>query len=56
MDLPSASIAVVENDEDTLNLYREVIQMNGYIVIGFTNPYFLLDYVGEIQNNSNLSQ
>ena len=33
MDLFPPQIAVVDNDEDTLNLYTEFIQMNGYIVI-----------------------
>ncbi|HJT85984.1 MAG TPA: hypothetical protein VJ697_16000 [Nitrososphaeraceae archaeon] len=47
MDLPSATIAVVDDDEDTLNLFTEVIRMNGYIVIGFKNPQFLIDYVSE---------
>ena len=47
MDLLPPQIAVVDNDEDTLNLYTEVIQMNGYIVIGFENPYFLIDYISE---------
>jgi len=35
MDLSSAKIAVVDYDEDTVNLFTDVIQMNGYIVIGF---------------------
>ena len=33
MDLFPPQIAVVDNDEDTLHLYTEFIQMNGYIVI-----------------------
>ena len=33
MDLSSAKIAVVDDDEDTVNLFTDVIQMNGYIVI-----------------------
>ncbi|HET7644316.1 MAG TPA: hypothetical protein VFK40_12470 [Nitrososphaeraceae archaeon] len=47
MDLTPPQIAVIDNDEDTLNLYTEVIQMNGYIVIGFENPYSLIDYISE---------
>jgi len=47
MDLVLPQIAIVDNDEDTLNLYTEVIQLNGYIVIGFTNPYYLIDYITE---------
>jgi DNA-binding NtrC family response regulator len=47
MDLPPPQLAVVDNDEDTLSLYTEFIQMNGYIVVGFANPYFLIDYISE---------
>lgn len=47
LDLLPPQIAVIDNDEDTLNLYTEFIQMNGYIVIGFENPYFLIDYISE---------
>ena len=47
MDLSPPQIAVVDNDEDTLNLYTEFIKLNGYIVIGFENPYFLIDYICE---------
>jgi DNA-binding NtrC family response regulator len=47
MDLSPPQIAIVDNDEDTLNLYTEAIQMNGYIVIGFQNPYSLIDYISE---------
>jgi DNA-binding NtrC family response regulator len=47
MDLAPPQIAIVDNDEDTLNLYTEVIQMNGYIVVGFENPYSLIDYINE---------
>lgn len=45
--MPSATIAVVDYDVDSLNLFTEVIQENGYIVVGFTNPYFLIGYIHE---------
>lgn len=47
MDLLSPQIAVVDDDEDTLNLFTEVINMDGYTVIGFENPQFLIDYISE---------
>ncbi len=50
MNLSSPQIAVMDNDEDTLNLFTDVINMQGYIVIGFTNPYFLIDYINEHQD------
>ena len=54
MDFSSPQIAIMDNDEDTLNLFTDVINMQGYLVIGFVNPYFLIDYINEIQNDSNL--
>ncbi|HET7644527.1 MAG TPA: hypothetical protein VFK40_13555 [Nitrososphaeraceae archaeon] len=36
----TTTLAVVDNEEDIVTLFTEVIQMNGYFVIGFTNPYF----------------
>ena len=47
MDLVPPQIAVVDDDEDTVNLFTEIIQLNGYIVIGFENPQFLIDYICE---------
>ncbi|HJT85875.1 MAG TPA: response regulator [Nitrososphaeraceae archaeon] len=43
----SPQIAVVDDDEDTLNLFTEVINMDGYTVRGFENPQFLIDYISE---------
>ena len=40
-------IAVMDNDEDTVNLFTDVISMQGYLVIGFENPYYLIDYINE---------
>ena len=50
MDLLPSQIAVVDDDEDTLNLFTDVINMNGYIVIWFENPQFLIDYISENQD------
>ena len=47
MDLLSLQIAVIDDDEDTVNLFTEVISMDGYSVIGFENPQFLIDYISE---------
>jgi FixJ family two-component response regulator len=49
MDLFSATVAVVDDDKDTVNLFTDIVQMNGYIVIGFENPEFLIDYINEHQ-------
>jgi CheY-like chemotaxis protein len=47
LGLISPQIAVVDDDEDTLNLFTDIVQTNGYIVIGFENPQFLIDYICE---------
>ena len=49
MDFSSATVAVVDDDKDTVNLFTDIVQMNGYIVIGFENPEFLIDYINEHQ-------
>jgi DNA-binding NtrC family response regulator len=38
-------IAVVDDEEDNVTLFTKVIQENGYHVMGFTNPFFILDYI-----------
>ena len=39
------AIALVDDDEDTVNLFSYFLRKNGYDVIGFTDPLSLLDYV-----------
>ena len=39
------SIAIVDDDEDTVNLFTYFLRENGYDVIGFTDPLLLLDYI-----------
>src|SRR5688500_5968084 len=39
------AIALVDDDEDTVNLFTYFLRENGYDVIGFTDPLLLLDYI-----------
>src|SRR5688572_7732416 len=39
------SIAIVEDEEDILTLFTEIIREHGYPVIGFTNPSYFVDYL-----------
>ncbi|HJT85947.1 MAG TPA: response regulator [Nitrososphaeraceae archaeon] len=41
------TIAMVDNEEDIVSLFIELLQANGYAVIGFTNPLFLIDHIHE---------
>jgi DNA-binding NtrC family response regulator len=44
----------VDNEEDIVSLFTELLQANGYITIGFTNPYFIIDYLQELPNQFGL--
>ena len=39
------SIALIDDDKDTVNLFTYFLRENGYDVIGFTDPLLLLDYI-----------
>jgi len=39
------SIAIVEDEEDILTLFTEIIRENGYPVIGFANPNSFVEYI-----------
>jgi CheY-like chemotaxis protein len=39
------AIALVDDDEDTVNLFTYFLRENGYDVVGFTDPLLLLDYI-----------
>ncbi|MGE5633642.1 MAG: response regulator, partial [Deltaproteobacteria bacterium] len=39
------AIALVDDDEDTVNLFTYFLSENGYDIFGFTNPLLLLDHI-----------
>ena len=39
------SIAIVDDEDDIVTLFTEVLQENGHKVKGFTSPIIILDYV-----------
>ena len=45
MELKYKSIAVVDDEEDIIMVFKAVLQENGYDVIGFTNHLMALDYI-----------
>ncbi len=47
-------IALVDDDEDTVNLFTYFLRENGYDVFGFTNPLLLLDYIFSHDNQFRL--
>ena len=45
MELKYKSIAVVDDEEDLIIVFKAGRQENGYDVIGFTNPLMALNYI-----------
>jgi len=43
------SIAIVEDEEDILTLFTEIIRQNGYPVVGYANP---ISFVRVFNNSS----
>ena len=54
MELQYKSIAVVDDEQDIITLFKAVIQENGYLMIGFTNPLFALNYINNHLNEFGL--
>ena len=48
------AIAFVDDDEDIVNLFTELLRGNGYDVYGFTDPFLLLDYIHHHNNQFRL--
>ena len=48
------SIALVDDDEDIVNLFTDLLRESGYDVFGFTNPFLLLDYIHHHNNQFRL--
>jgi DNA-binding NtrC family response regulator len=44
------AIAIVDDDEDIVNLFTELLREKGYDIYGFTNPLLLLDYIHHHDN------
>lgn len=49
-----SSIALVDDDEDTVNLFTSFLREKGYNVFGFTDPILLLDYIRHHDNQFRL--
>jgi DNA-binding NtrC family response regulator len=48
------SIAVVDDEENIVSLFTEVLQEKDYHVMGFTNPLLALDYIHKYPNEFDL--
>jgi two-component system, NtrC family, phosphoglycerate transport system response regulator PgtA len=47
-------VAIVDDEEDIITLFKAVLQENGYHVMGFTNPLFALNYINNHPNEFGL--
>ena len=54
IDYQYQSIAVVDDEEDIVTLFTDVLEENDYQVMGFTNPLLFLDYVREYPDRFDL--
>ena len=45
----SQSIAIVDDEPDTVQLFEDILTANGYKVTGFTKPLVALEYIKENQ-------
>jgi DNA-binding NtrC family response regulator len=54
MESDYGAIAVVDDDEDIVNLFTDILRESGYEVYGFTNPLVLLDYIHHHNNQFRL--
>jgi CheY-like chemotaxis protein len=50
----SHSIAIVDDEHDTVQLFKEILTTNGYDVAGFTNPLLALECIKENQEKFDL--
>ena len=50
----SHSIAIVDDEPDTVQLFTDILSTNGYNVAGFTNPLLALEHIKENQEKFDL--
>ena len=50
----SHSIAIVDDEPDTVQLFKDILSTNGYNVAGFTNPLLALEHIHENQEEYDL--
>jgi CheY-like chemotaxis protein len=50
----SHSIAIVDDEHDTVELFKDILSTNGYDVTGFTNPLLAFQYIKENQEKFEL--
>ncbi len=50
----SHSIAIVDDEPDTVRLFKDILSTNGYNVVGFTDQLSALEHIQENQEEYDL--
>ena len=48
------SIAIVDDEPDSVQLFKDILSTNGYNVVGFTNPLLVLEHIQENEEEYDL--
>ena len=54
LKLNKHSIIVVDDDPDLIDLFKEILEKNGFKVCGFTHPLIALEFIQKNHKNCNL--
>jgi DNA-binding NtrC family response regulator len=54
LNINKYSIIIVDDDPDLVELFKEILEKNGYKVYGFTHPIIALEYIQNNPTNCNL--
>ena len=54
LTLNKYSIVIVDDDPDLVDLFKEILNKNGYTVWGFTHPIIALKFIENNHKNCNL--
>lgn len=54
LNINKYSIIIVDDDPDLVDLFKEILEKNGYKVRGFTHPIIALEFIQDNHKNCNL--
>ncbi len=54
LNINKYSIIIVDDDPDLVDLFKEILEKNGYKVCGFTHPIIALEFIQNNHKNCNL--
>ena len=54
LNINKYSVIIVDDDPDLVDLFKEILEKNGYKVCGFTHPLTALEFIQKNHKNCNL--